>query len=162
MDDPSSHPTPGFQLEHDAHGRLVHIDAQGTRTAGCVPVRAFPIAAPDAGISLVGPEGHELAWIAHLDALPAALRQLVEAELAQREFAPEIRRILKVSTYSTPSLWEVDTDRGPARLQLSGEEDIRRLPGRALLIADEQGVQFKVRDIHALDRGSRRLLERFL
>jgi len=162
MDPASSHPTPGFQLEHDPHGRLVHIDAQGTRTAGCVPVRAFPLAAPDEGVSLLGPEGHELAWITHLDALPAALRRLVEAELAAREFVPEICRILKVSTYATPSLWEVDTDRGPARLQLSGEEDIRRLPGGALLIADEQGVQFKVRDLHALDRGSRRMLERFL
>jgi hypothetical protein len=31
-----------------------------------------------------------------------------------------------------------------------------------LLIADSQGLQFMVRDLRALDRPSRRLLERFL
>ena len=45
---------------------------------------------------------------------------------------------------------------------LKGEEDIRRLPGGRLLISSGQGLQFGVRDIAALDRGSRRLLERFL
>jgi hypothetical protein len=151
-----------FQLERDAFGHMVFIDAQGLRSEGCVPVRAFPIAAPGEGLSLVGTDGRELAWIDRLDTLPEALRLAIEAELAQREFMPEIRRIHKVSTFSTPSVWEVDTDRGAARLELGGEEDIRRLPGGALLIADAQGVQFKVPDLQALDRASKRLLERFL
>ena len=162
----SSSPTPtsppDFSLEHNSFGRLVFIDRHGQRSEGCVPVRAFPLAAPDEGVSLVSGDGHELAWIPRLDALPATLRGLIEAELAQREFTPEILRLKKVSTFSTPSVWDIDTDRGPTRLTLNGEEDIRRLAGSALLIADSQGVQFKVSDMHALDRPSRRLLERFL
>ena len=157
---PSS--TADFRLEHNAFGRLVFIDARGVRSEGCVPVRAFPISAPDEGVSLVSADGHELAWIERLADLPVASRSLLESELAQREFAPEIQRIRAVSTFSTPSTWEIDTDRGATRLQLAGEEDIRRLPGGALLIADAQGVQFLVRDLHALDRASKRLLERFL
>jgi hypothetical protein len=47
-------------------------------------------------------------------------------------------------------------------LVLKVEEDIRRLGGGALLIGSAHGVQFLVRDRHALDRQSRRLLERFL
>jgi hypothetical protein len=73
-----------------------------------------------------------------------------------------ILRLRSVSTFSTPSTWEVDTDRGPTRLVLKGEDDIRRLPSGALLIADRQGLPFFVKDRFALDRGSRRLLERFL
>ena len=45
---------------------------------------------------------------------------------------------------------------------LKGEEDIRRLADGALLITGRDGLAFRVRDRFALDRHSRRLLERFL
>ena len=67
-----------------------------------------------------------------------------------------------MSTFSTPSVWQVDTDRGLTSFVLKGEEDIRRLKDGALWISDSHGIQFVVRDRRALDRRSRRLLERFL
>ena len=76
---------------------------------------------------------------------------------------PEISRIREVSTFSTPSTWTVQTDRGATQLVLKAEEDIRRLSGRTrLLITGSDGLQYKVPDTLALDRHSRRLLERFL
>ena len=149
-------------LERDAHGALVLIDANGQRHEAVMPVRAFPLTAPDGGLSLVSADGHELAWIEQLSALPPAQRALLIDELAQREFIPVIQRIRAVSTFSTPSTWQVDTDRGATQLVLKGEEDIRRLADGALLIADSQGLNFAVHDRFALDRASRRLLERFL
>lgn len=151
-----------FGLSRDPFGRLVLRDAAGVEHVGVVPVRAFPIAAPDEGLSLVSPDGHELAWIERLDALDAAGRTLIEEDLASREFVPEIRAIRTVSSFATPSTWTVDTDRGATTLVLKGEEDIRRLARTSLLIADRHGIQFLVRDIGALDRASRRLLDRFL
>lgn len=151
-----------FQLRRDAFGRLVLTDAGGKLHEGVVPVRAFPIAAPDEGLSLLSAEGHELAWVDRLSDLPAAQRALVDEELAGREFVPEIRRLRGVSSFSTPSTWSVDTDRGATRFVLKGEEDIRRVGRSTLLIADSQGLQFRVPDMLALDRHSRRLLERFL
>lgn len=149
-------------LQRDAFGRLVWTDAQGLAVAGVVPVRAFPLAAPGEGLSLVGPDGKECIWIDRLDQLEPAARALVESELATREFMPVIRRIKSVSTYSTPSVWEVDTDRGATQLVLKGEEDIRRLPNQRLLVADGQGLNYLITDRLALDRHSRRILERFL
>jgi hypothetical protein len=151
-----------FELQRNAFGRLVFSGEDGVVHEGVVPVRAFPIGAPLEGLSLLGAEGHELAWIERLDDLPAAQRALVDEALAEREFAPEIRRLQAVSTFSTPSTWTVDTDRGATRFVLKGEEDIRRVGRSMLLIADSQGLQFVVRDLTALDRHSRRLLERFL
>ena len=58
--------------------------------------------------------------------------------------------------------WTVETDRGEARFVLKGEEDIRRLANGALLIADPHGLSDRVRDRFALDRHSRKLIERFL
>lgn len=151
-----------WTLERDPFGRLVLVDAQGVRHVGVVPVRAFPLAAPDEGLSLLGPDGHELAWVPRLAALPAPVRALIDDELAHREFTPVIQRLRAVSTFATPSTWQVDTDRGPASFVLKSEDDIRRLPPNALLITSRDGVQFVVRDRLALDRHSQRLLERFL
>jgi len=49
-----------FQLQRDSFGRLVLTAADGERHEGVTPVRAFPIAAPDEGISLINYEGHEV------------------------------------------------------------------------------------------------------
>ncbi|MBN8486669.1 MAG: DUF1854 domain-containing protein [Burkholderiales bacterium] len=155
--------TPAFTLTRNPLGRLVCTLADGSEHTGVLPVRAFPIAAPDEGVSLVGMAGHELVWIERLSALPEAARTLIEDELAAREFVPKILRLVAVSTFSTPSTWTLETDRGPATLVLKVEEDIRRLPQRGrLLITSGHGVVFEVPDLMALDRHSRKLLERFL
>ncbi|AVO40610.1 DUF1854 domain-containing protein [Simplicispira suum] len=152
-----------LQLRRDAHGRLVLTLADGSEHSGVQPVRAFPIAAPQEGLSLLGHDGHELLWVARQADLPGALRTLVDEELAMREFSPTITRLVSVSSFSTPSVWQVETDRGDTRLTLKAEEDIRRLAGRTrLLIASGEGVQYRIADTEALDRSSRRLLERFL
>jgi hypothetical protein len=95
-------------------------------------------------------------------ALPAETRALLEEELARRAFAPVIEQLIDVSTFATPSVWHVRTDRGETTLVLKGEEDIRRLGGGALLVTDSHGIGYRIRDRRALDRRSRRLLERFL
>jgi len=152
-----------FELKRNAHGRLVLHMADGSEHVGVVPVRAFPIAAPDEGLSLVGPEGNELIWIERLAELAAPVRALIEEDLRAREFLPAITRIVSVSSFSTPSTWQVETDRGPATLVLKGEEDIRRLAPRThLRISASDGVQFEIADLNELDKASRKLLERFL
>lgn len=151
-----------FQLHRNSFGRLILTDAAGTAHEGIFPVHAFPITAPEQGVALVDAEGHELVWIDRLADLPDDIRRLVQEELDSREFIPEISSILSVSTFATPSVWQVETDRGITSFVLKGEEDIRRLDHTALLIADSQGIHFLIRDIQKLNKGSRKLLDRFL
>ncbi|MDD5240265.1 MAG: DUF1854 domain-containing protein [Sulfuricella sp.] len=151
-----------FQLQRNSFGRLVFTGADGGVHDGVVPVHAFPITAPAEGIALVSIDGHELAWIDRLTDLPDEVRILLEEELAQREFIPEINRIRHVSSFATPSTWQVETDRGATAFVLKGEEDIRRLSSSTLLIADSHGIHFLLRDVNALDKASRKLLDRFL
>ncbi len=163
MIDVSPPPLAQFQLERTAFGDLVWTGAQGQRVSGVLPVRAFPIQAPQDGISLVDPEGHEVAWFAQFDAIPEPARSLIEEELARREFMPVIQRIAAVSGFSTPCTWIVDTDRGRAEFVLRGDEDIRRIgSAHALLIADAHGIHYLVPDQLALDAHSKRVLDRFL
>jgi hypothetical protein len=46
-----------FTLERNAFGKLILSNAQGERFEGVVPVRTFPIQAPEEGISLVSLDG---------------------------------------------------------------------------------------------------------
>lgn len=149
-------------LERDPHGRLVLTLADGTRHDDVHPVRAFPLSDPGGPVSLVGPDGRERLWVADPATLPAAMRTLLDEALAARAFVPEIRALLAVSTFSTPSDWTVDTDRGRHVLVLGAEEDIRRLPDGRLLVTDRHGIAYLIPRPAALDRHSKRLLERFL
>jgi hypothetical protein len=101
-------------------------------------------------------------WIDRLDHLTEDVRALIHEEIASREVMPTILSITNVSTYSTPSTWDVVTDRGTTKFVLKGEEDIRRLVGAALIITDSHGMRFYLADMAQLDKNSRRILDRFL
>ena len=151
-----------LKLQRNPFGKLVLTMADGSEHENVVPVHAFPICAPEYGISIMSHDSHELVWIDKLEQVPEQVRKLIEEEIRQREFIPEISRIVKVSTFATPSIWEVETNRGSTELVLKGEDDIRRLDRSALLISDGNGIQFLIRNTQVLDRHSRRLLDRFL
>ena len=152
----------GAVLERTVSGRFRLMQIDGIVHDPVHVVRAFPVSAPDLGFSLMSADGHELLWIERLDALGGDVRALVEQALDEREFMPVILRLVSVSGYVTPCTWRVDTDRGEASFVLKGEEDIRRMGNGALLITDSDGIHYLLRDVSALDRGSRRILDRFL
>lgn len=152
-----------FALERNPFGKLVLTNAAGTRFEGVVPVRAFPIQSPNDGISMVNPDGEEVAWVDGIADLEEPVRTLILGELAAREFMPVLQKIVSITSFSTPCTWSVETDRGPCEFVLRGDEDIRRIgTEHALLIADIHGIQYLVRDQFALDAHSKRILDRFL
>lgn len=154
-------PPATFELSRNTFGKLVLTTPDGQAHVGVMPVRAFPIQSPEQGIALVDVDGHEVAWVEALTDVPQPSQQLMREALEAREFIPEIQAILEVSSFSTPCVWHVRTDRGDTRFVLRGDEDIRRLNGNTLLITDSHGIHFLIRDSAALNRESRKLLDRF-
>jgi hypothetical protein len=151
-----------MQLERTPLGHLRLIDDEGIAHEPVHAVRAFPVHAPDKDVALVTADGAEKAWIPTLSSLAPNERNLIEQDLQEREFLPVIERIVSVSSFVTPSIWTVETNRGSCRFSLRGEEDIRRLGKAVLLILDSYGVHYLIREPAKLDRASRRLLDRFL
>lgn len=151
-----------FQLRRDSFGKLVLTTQEGEEHVGVIPVRAFPIQAPTHGISMLREGGKEVAWIDDLAALPEQIRQLVQEEIEGREFIPEILHIRSVSSFATPCTWFVTTDRGDTEFVLKVDEDIRRVGEGSLLIADNHGINFLVRNMFRIDKHSRKILDRFL
>ena len=154
--------TTQFSLSRNAYGKLI-LSKDGEEVfEGVSPVRAFPIQSPLAGISLVTGDGREVAWIDQLDDLTESARLLILEELEGREFMPEISKIISVTSFATPCTWTVSTDRGQTDFVLKGDEDIRRIGRASLLITDNHGIQFLIRDMFEIDKHSRKILDRFL
>ena len=151
-----------FELSRNSFGKLVLTTPDGQTHEDVVPVRAFPIQSPDRGISLLNSEGHEVAWVDALADVPQPAQGLIREALGGREFMPEIQAILSVTSFATPCTWQVLTDRGETNFVLRGDEDIRRLAGNTLLVTDSHGIYFLIRDLTALSRDSRRILDRFM
>ena len=153
---------PHFQLRHDPWGRLVMIDAEGTEHVGITPVRSFPVSAPDEGLAIVSAQGAELLWVPRLADLPPDERAAIETELAEREFTPVLRRIVRITSTIEPAEWEVETDRGITKFVIKSDDDIRRLDGDRAMILDASGIRYLIPDTRKLDSYSRRVLERYL
>jgi len=151
-----------FDLQRDAFGRWTLTLPDGKQHCPVVAVRAFPVSDAQGGAAMMDSEGHEIIWIAQIHELRADLQTRVLQALNEREFLPEILQLQAVSSFATPSTWTVSTNRGTTQFMLKGEEDIRRLTGTVLLINDAHGVQYMIRDLAAMDKHSRKLLDRFL
>lgn len=149
-------------LQRDAWGRWVLTLADGQEHVPVTVVRAYPVSAPEEGVAVMDAEGHELWWCDRLTDQPQVLAQALREALQEREFLPEIFRLVSVSSFATPSEWVVETSRGQTRLTLKAEEDIRRLSPGVLLLSDSHGVQYLIREPQRWDRHARRLLDRFM
>lgn len=152
---------PDFHLDYDAWGRLI-LETQGHKYIGVEPVRAFPVTDPDHWIALCDAEGRELFLIEDLQALPPALRRLIEDEVSRRSFLPVVERILSISAETDPSEWHVQTDRGSVRFLVKSEDDVRRIGTQRAIIVDSHGIRYFIPDKLALDGPSQHLLDRFV
>lgn len=153
---------PDLKLAHDAWGRLVLTLGDDVVHQGVIPIRAFPISDPAHWVALCDAEGRELACIPDLQTLTPETRELLEEELARREFVPVIQRVLQVSSYLEPAEWAVETNRGRTRFVLKSEDDVRRLGPFSAMIQDAQGIRYLVPDTRDLDPYSRRAVDRYL
>ncbi|MFM7604090.1 MAG: DUF1854 domain-containing protein [Prosthecobacter sp.] len=137
------------------------IDTQGVRHDNLRPVRLFPLTEPQYWISLVDEQGREVASIEALDTLDAEQRSLVEEALAKRDFVPVVKHITAIERVTDGHDWHVDTDRGPTVFHIETDESIQSLGGTRFVIIDKTGTRYLIPDVAALDRESRRKLERY-
>ncbi len=150
-----------IELRHDEWGKLVLVDPLGQTHVGVDPVRAFPISAPEGGISVLGADGREVLWIEDLATIPPAMRKILDDELGKRHFLPTIARIAAIEGL-TETVWTVETDRGATRFTLKNEEDVRRVAGTRVIITDKHSLRYLIPDFRTLDAASLKLLERYI
>jgi hypothetical protein len=152
-----------FSLQRNAWGKLVLSLADGRQLVGVEVARAFPISAPGEHVSICDAEGHEVLCIEDPSTLPPKVLDVLDDELARREFVPIVVRIEKVLADSDPSQWRIVTDRGPTEfLMEDSDNDVRRLGPNRILLVDTHGIRYLIPDTRRLDGVSRRILDRYL
>ncbi len=126
-------------------------------------VRAFPVTAPDRLIELREEQGDSVGMLRELSGLDETSRQVAGELLRERYLVPVIREIRGLRRELGLWIWEVVTDRGERTFSMkSPRDDVRRLPGGCLRIADMDGNTFEVREAGALDPRSRQLLDKVI
>jgi len=140
---------------------LTLIDVDGVRHEKLRPVRLFPLTDPQHWVALVDENGREAVCIEDLSILDAFQRTLLEAALTRRDFVPIIRRVTAIKRATEGHDWHVETDRGQTVFRIETDESIQSLGGTRLVIIDKAGTRYLIPDVAALDRESRRKLERY-
>src|SRR5262245_17750214 len=91
---------PAWHLSRNADGRLVLSRQNGNGAGEPMPVQAvccFPWSRPQEYISLRDDKGHEQVLIEALNELSLGQCQLIEEELALRNFLPRVTQILGIA-----------------------------------------------------------------
>jgi len=161
-DNAASGPAAGglVRLQRNAKGELLAWLAG--RDAPHVDVsvnRCFPWTLTDQYVSVRDGDGKEIILLRSLDGLPAATRDLIEQDLAEKFFVPKIGRIRSYKAEFDVVYISAETDRGDVTFQIRNRDDVRILSPRRALFRDVDGNIYEVEDLLALDRASQRHIE---
>jgi len=147
-----------IRISRDDFGRM-HVTQGDEHHEGVRPVRAFPLTDPERHISLVDPEGTEVAVISDLKELDRESRELIESELEMAYFTPRVSAIRDVRSRFGITTWVLETDRGTRTAYVRDRSDIRTLTDGRIIITDVHGIKYEIGRIDEMDEKSRAFLE---
>ena len=134
-----------------------------------VPVRAFPISAPNHFISIREPDtqlsgrGAEIGMIEDLAGFPAEMADLIIDELGRRYFTPAITRIHSFREKFGYCYWDVTTSAGRVEFIMNNPtSNIRTLEDGRVFMYDIDGNCFTIDDPKGLDKHSYKKIEIYL
>ncbi|MCC7263767.1 MAG: DUF1854 domain-containing protein [Candidatus Latescibacteria bacterium] len=121
--------------------------------------RGFPLEAADRYIGFFLADGNELGLLENPERLDADSRQVLSEELDKIYFRPIITQIHDIGEEFGVVYIEVETSRGPRRLEIRGiRTSIRPLSGHRALVEDVDGNRYELREWHLLPRVTREIL----
>ncbi|MCK4375989.1 MAG: DUF1854 domain-containing protein [Candidatus Brocadiae bacterium] len=157
MLDPAS-----LELEQTVADGLV-LRCPGVGQTTDVSVRpCFPVTEPEKFLVFRDAEGQEIGMLEDLEALPRRFRRPLRVELNKQHFVPVITGIDAIFREFQIPIWQVQTDRGPRRLELRSAHDAHRLPDGRIYVRDAEGNGYLIPDYRKLDRTSQGLIELYV
>ena len=133
--------------------------ADGRSFSELEPRRLFPVSAGDKYITLLDPDGVEIAIIRALRELNTESRAVVDASLADYYLVPIITKILEVSEKFGNLRWTVETDRGIKSFEIRNRNhDIKVYGDGRVRVRDSDDNRYFIPDYRELDSHSRKLM----
>ena len=157
-------------VEHDmaqfTRKDITHVDMElfgGKTFENLEPRRLFPLSGKDKYITLLDEEGVEQAVIRDLKTLPKDARQMIESCLQEYYLIPKVEKILNIEEKFGVVALNVETDRGPARIELrSNLHGLKLLYGGRVLMRDSNDNRYEIPDLQKIDKRSRMLIDSYL
>jgi hypothetical protein len=159
--------TPDVCNIHLGTHEALHVTVKGERIYGGVyAAYAFPVARPDAYISLIhvgGEDEIEIGIIRDLAEFPEAAARLVRQALARRYFVHTITRIRHIGWKYGFVAMDVETDKGPASFLMPWSHDRATDYGRAgRILIDVENNRYLIPDLNRLSPRERREFQRYI
>ena len=123
--------------------------------------RCFPWSAPDGHVSIRDADGKEICLLKTLDQLDESSREIVDAELSEKVFNPQIKQVVDFTHEFGVTTITAETDRGRVSFQVRGRDDVRLLSPTRALFRDVDGNTYELPDLLALDGVSRKYLQAY-
>ena len=133
----------------------------GNEILGPVRVkRAFPLTAPKDIIVIEDMDGEFLGIIKQYTNIDAASVQILETELENEFFLPQISKIYDIKDQMGILTWRVETDRGPRQFEVRNRRaDVRWFSNTHAVIQDADGNKYEIAGLSRLDMASRQKVE---
>ncbi|MGD2174585.1 MAG: DUF1854 domain-containing protein [Candidatus Brocadiaceae bacterium] len=147
-----------LEVERKEGGGLIVRSSECGELDGASVEPCFPITAFGRYLLLKNAEDEEIGLIEDVGELSEASMEAVEAELREQHLIPTITRVRDISREFHVPVWEVDTDRGPRRLELKRRRDVHLMRGGRVYIRDAAGNGYLIPDLKELDPASRQLV----
>ena len=135
----------------------------GRKLVNLEPRRLFPLSGLEKYITLLDEEGVEQAIIRDLRTLPEQDRKIIENCLHEYYLIPKVTRIVETREKFGVITLEVETDRGPAVIEIRNLiYGMKLLYGSRVLLRDGSDNRYEIPDLNALDKQSRQKIDCFL
>lgn len=135
----------------------------GRKFENLEPRRLFPLSGLEKYITLLDEGGIEQAIIRDLRTLPNQDRRIIEDCLREYYLIPKVTKILESRERFGVITLRVDTDRGPAVIEIRNLlYGMKLLYGRRVLLRDGSDNRYEIPDLNALDPQSRKKIDCFL
>jgi len=147
-------------IRADRHGGVKVRLADGTTLHQARLVEAFPVMRRRRFIVLYDRDGREIGLLRDLKELDAESAEAVRNALDRSYFLSRIKSIERIEDRYGVLTWHVTTNRGPRTFELrSRSESVWWLGASHILIKDNDGNRYEIRDLNKLDPRSRLLAE---
>ena len=139
----------GMRLNGEAHNRVILT-------------RALPLAKPDSYVCVTDVDRKELGIIEHISDFPEDQQALINRELAQRYFCPDITEITAIKEKMGHFYFDVKVGDYPMSFTIRDLSKNIRCTDDQIILTDVDGNRFLIGDINRIDKKSRRKLEPYL
>ncbi len=121
----------------------------------------FPMTDRRSYIQLKDANDNEIGILRSFEGLDERSRGILESEIEKAYFIPAITKINSITDRFGVDIWDVETEKGPRSFEVAGKKrSIRYVTNDHIIIRDIDGNRYEIKSLNALDKASRKLIDR--